>query len=401
VTVKCITGLYNVVDTGQDSCYNSSTGVAGVCSGTGYDADYTGIAASYSTSSDGSIVVDNNTGLVWTQTADLSGNGIIDADDKLTQPNAASYCAALATNGLNWRLPTVKELYSLMDFRGGDPSSYTGSDTSILTPFIDDGVFGVGFGDTGAGERIIDGQYATSTLYVSPQGTISGADTMFGVNFIDGRIKGYPYNEPVSNPKTFYVYCVSGNPDYGVNNFTDNGNGTVSDNASGLLWQQGDYHSSDFDDAITYCEGLSLASRTDWRLPNAKALQGIIDYERAPDYSSSAAIDPLFSATSFTNEEGVTDWGFYWASTTHIKYDGLGDVGIYLSFGRALGYFDQGSGAEVVDVHGAGAQRSNSKNNSAAFASGTANVGYGDFYYNGPQGDILRHDNRVRCVTDI
>ena len=399
ISVQCISGHYNIVETMQDGCYDSVSGLAAVCSGTGYDADYSGNSSSYTVSTDGKVVYDNVTGLAWTQTADLTANGTIDIDDKLTLPNAATYCSGLSYGGHSWRLPSIKELYSLIDFRGTDPSGYLGSDTSVLTPFIDDSVFGVGFGDTSAGERIIDGQAASSTLYVSPNGTIMSADTMFGVNFIDGRIKGYPYNTPVSNPKTFYVYCVSGNPDYGSNDFTDNGDATITDNATGLRWQQDDYHSTDFEDAVAYCEAATTAGVTGWRLPNVKELQSIVDYNRAPDYSSSAAIDAVFNVTSFSNEEGVTDWGYYWASTTHIGYPSAGDVATYVPFGRALGYFDNGQGLEVTDVHGAGAQRSNNKQSNAQDVS-SANVGHGVFYYKGPQGDIARYDNWVRCVAD-
>lgn len=399
ISVHCISGLYNVVETMQSACFNSTTGATTACNGTGYDADYTGNTTSYTVSADGKVVYDNVTGLAWTRTSDITGNGTIDIDDKLTQPNAVSYCAGLSYGGHTWRLPSIKELYSLIDFNGTDPSGYAGSDTSVLTPFIDDTVFGVGFGDTGVGERIIDGQAASSTLYVSPAGTISGADTLFGVNFIDGRIKGYPYNYPSNNPKTFYVYCVSGNPDYGTNDFVDNGDGTITDNATGLMWRQSDYHSTNFENAVAYCESATTGGYADWRLPNVKELQSIVDYTRSPDSSGTAAIDPLFTSTSFANEEGVTDWGYYWASTTHIGYPNAGDVATYVSFGRALGYYDEGSGAHIVDVHGAGAQRSNTKQSHAADAS-SANVGYGVFYYKGPQGDISRYDNWVRCVRD-
>lgn len=400
VTVNCVAGLYNVVETMQSTCYNSITGSAAVCAGSGYDADYMGNTTSYTLNADGKVVYDNVTGLAWTQTSDITGNGVIDDSDKLTQPNAVSYCAGLSYGGHSWRLPSIKELYSLIDFRGTDPSGYLGTDTSVLTPFIDDTVFGVGFGDTSVGDRIIDGQVASSTLYISPLGTIMGADTMFGVNFIDGRIKGYPYNTPANNPKTFYVYCVSGNPDYGANSFTDNGDGTITDSATGLMWQQSDYHSTDFEDAIANCEAATTGGVSIWRLPNVKELQSIVDYSRAPDYTSSAAIDPMFTSTSFSNEVGATDWGYYWASTTHIGYPNIGDIGTYVSFGRALGYFDNGSGLEVTDVHGAGAQRSNTKQSHAIDVS-SANVGFGVFYYKGPQGDISRYDNHVRCVTDV
>jgi len=396
IAVKCVTGFYNVVDTGQDKCYSSATGSEVVCRGIGYDADYDGRQPNYTVSADGDLVYDNVTGLVWTQATDIDGNGSVDANDKRTQPEAARYCAGLSYGGYSWRLPSIKELVSLMDFRGVDPSGYSGSDTSALTPFIDDTVLEPGFGDTGAGERVIDGQYASSTLYTSPKGTLFGAGTMFGVNFVDGRIKGYPYDFPTDNPHAFYVRCVTGNPAYGANDLVDNGDGTVSDKATGLMWEQGDYRSSGFEDAISYCEAAATGGWSDWRLPNVKELQSIVDYGRSPDSTDSAALDPLLGATSFTNEAGEKDWGFYWASTSHVNDMGLGDNGIYVAFGRALGYFN----GEVVDVHGAGAQRSNGKSDITRQADGTANVGYGAFYYHGPQGDLLRLDNMVRCVRD-
>ncbi|MES9854785.1 MAG: DUF1566 domain-containing protein [Candidatus Thiodiazotropha sp. L084R] len=397
IEIVCTGGRYNIVDTNQSQCYDSSTGIESVCSGIGYDADYSGSQPNYTLSDDSNMVLDNVTGLIWTQSTDLNGNGAVDVDDKLTQPDAVSYCSELSQGGYEWRLPSIKELYSLMDFTGSDPSAYTGTDTSVLTPFIDDSVFVPGFGDTNAGERIIDGQYATTTLYLSPEGTMEGAVTMFGVNFVDGRIKGYPYNFPSSNPKTYYVLCVNGNNNYGFNDFTDNGDGTISDSATGLMWEANDYYSSNFEDAIAYCETNAIGSWTDWRLPNVKELQSIVDYSRAPDYSGSAAIDPLFNATSFTNEGGETDWGFYWASTTHATSSGMGDAATYVAFGRALGYFN----TEVVDVHGAGAQRSNHKSDITSQAQGSANEGFGAFYFMGPQGDILRLDNMARCVRTL
>ncbi len=383
---------YSIVDTNQTTCYGAGNGTSSVtCEDAGEDGSYSGNQASYTVSSSGLSVVDNITGLVWTQTPDIDGGGVINVADKLDPDGAVSHCNDLDLDGRSdWRLPTIKEQYSLMQFTGRDPSGYEGDDTSALTPFLDDSIFGVGFGDTDAGERIIDGQYATTSIYTST--TMNGNETMFGVNFIDGRIKGYPTSSD------FYVFCVADNTDYGDNDFTDNGDETISDDATGLMWHKGDYHSTNWQNAIDYCEAAGTASHSDWRLPNVKELHSLVDYSRSPAHTGSAAIDPVFTATSFVNEGGDTDWGSYWSSTTHVTYTGNGEAAAYVSFGESLGYYTN----VVQDVHGAGAQRSDNKVSPANVpGADTIDAGNGTFYYHGPQGDILRSDNYVRCVRDI
>lgn len=63
--------------------------------------------------------------------------------------------------------------------------------------------------------------------------------------------------------------------------FTNHGDGTVTDNTTGLMWiQQPD--SSGFvswDQAFDFCDSLSLADHTDWRMPSIKELLSLIDYE--------------------------------------------------------------------------------------------------------------------------
>lgn len=384
---------YAIVDTGQSSCYDPDTGLVQSCNGAGHDADYSGNTPDYSVSADGTRVTDNITGLTWTQSTDTNGDEVVDSSDKLTQTQALSYCAGLSLGGLEWRLPTIKEAYSLILFSGEDASGYQGSDTSVPKLFLDER-FDRALGDLNNGERIIDAQYATATQYAAT--VMNGNAAMFGMNFVDGRVKGYP----LSN--AFYVRCVSGNSSYGVNVFVDNHDGTISDQASGLMWQQDDSASTDWSDAVSQCEAATTAGYENWRLPNVKELHSLVDYSRAP--AASAAVDPLFNSTLISNEAGQSDWAYYWSSTTHVNFLGRGDSAAYIAFGRAVGYFEASpsAGQQLLDVHGAGAQRANGKQSFAAqMDAQSANVGFGTFYYNGPQGDILRLDNRLRCVRDI
>ena len=74
------------------------------------------------------------------------------------------------------------------------------------------------------------------------------------VCFEDGRIKGYPkvmFTDGSEN--TAFVRYVRGNPDYGKNRFVDNGDNTVTDLATGPLWQQDDSGKPmNWQDALAY-----------------------------------------------------------------------------------------------------------------------------------------------------
>ena len=365
---------YSIVDTEQSKCYDVQSEVAcGQTSMSGQDAQYAGSQPRYQDNGDGTVT-DLNTGLMWQA----------DPGAKMTYAQAVEGASTFRLAGYDdWRLPSVKELYSLILFDGTDASSCLG--TCTLTPFIDTRYFAFSYGDEGAGERVIDSQFVTSTRYVST--TMNGSDTVFGVNFADGRIKGYPAGAMPGQPsgKLFYVLYVRGDPEYGQNLFVDNGDGTIIDQATGLTWMQTDSgEGMDWPQALAYCENATAAGQSDWRLPNAKELQSIVDYSRSPDTSNSAAIDPLFETTAITNEAGQKDYPFYWTSTTHANSAGSGAYAAYVSFGRAMGYM----GNAWIDVHGAGAQRSDPKTGDAsAFPEG-----------HGPQGDAVRIQNYVRCV---
>jgi len=304
---------YPIVDTGQSACYDASeAAVACPTEGEalfGQDAQFSGSTPSYTDNGNGAIT-DNVTGLMWQQSPDTNGDGMINATDKLTYDEAVAGASALTLGGYtDWRLPTIKELYSLILFDGADPSGIEDADTSGLIPFIDNAYFDFAYGDTSSGERIIDAQYATSTKYVDT--TMNGDETMFGVNFADGRIKGYGLSLR-GQEKTFFVIYVRSSPDYGINDIVDNGDGTIMDQATGLMWVQSDsVVGMDWQEALAYCQNLTSAGYDDWRLPDAKELQSIVDYIRSPGTTNSAAIDPLFNVTPITNEAGQQDYPAY------------------------------------------------------------------------------------------
>jgi len=85
--------------------------------------------------------------------------------------------------------------------------------------------------------------------------------------------------------------------------FTDNGDGTVTDDNTGLVWQEGEGGQKTWEDAISYCEDLSLAGYTDWRLPNIKELESITE-------------DTLYNPAIDTNFFPDANASYYWSSTT-------------------------------------------------------------------------------------
>ena len=377
---------YPIVDTGQDTYYGTESEIPEPGPGDafyGQDANHDGNRPAYTMSSDMLTVYDNVTGLTWQQgfsETKLTYSEALDYVDTVNAQNYGGYS--------DWRLPTIKQLYSLIDFRGTDPST-DGTDTTGLIPFIDMDYFDFEWGNPESGERIIDSQWASNTLYTADN------NMMFGVNFADGRIKGYGMipGDPLRSEKTFYVRLCRGNPEYGTNRLTDNGDGTVTDQATGLMWAQSDSGTGmTWENALAWVQSRNAESHlghNDWRLPNAKELQSIVDYTRSPDTTDSPAGDPVFDVTQIINLAGQIDYPFFWTGTTHIRsrHFDEGAAAVYIAFGRGLGEMN----GEIIDVHGAGCQRSDPK-------TGDPNEFPRSGY--GPQGDVQRLFNYVRLVRD-
>ena len=93
--------------------------------------------------------------------------------------------------------------------------------------------------------------------------------------------------------------------------FVRNSDRTVTDTKTRLMWQDNTDAKTvtkKWQEAIDYCENLSLAGYSDWRLPNYNELESIIDYGKY-----NPAIDPSF-------QNVVSDT--YWSSVTNASATG-------------------------------------------------------------------------------
>jgi hypothetical protein len=324
--------FYNVVDTNQNLCYGDSGTIDCPDVGEdfyGQDAQYEGTYQPSYTDNGDSTITDNITTLIWAQDQ---------SDSTISWSDASSYCSSLTTGGYDdWRMPTVKELWSLRDFSTG-------------WPWIDTDYFNL----SGDGELMSEhhswasNQYLVVSDYQNEQ--VEGTPFWI-VNDWTGHIKAMSGNR--------FVRCVVGDQ-YGTNDFEDNGDGTVTDYATNLMWAQ-----DDNGEGLYWKEALAYAATAnseeylgynDWRLPDIKELQSISDndVEEIPAMDTS-----VFNLTGVTNEvyvgESIVEqpnYPFYWSSTSNsIEGDETDDGGTIYAWFYASGYNVDQSG---YDLHGAG-----------------------------------------------
>jgi Protein of unknown function (DUF1566) len=123
-----------------------------------------------------------------------------------------------------------------------------------------------------------------------------------------------------------------------LESYTDNGDGTVTDNLTGLMWQQSVATTSYFvySDALVYCGALSLGGHCGWRVPSEAELFSIVDVGQ---YS------PSINTTYFP----ATPLGTYWSSTLSAgSPDQAWCVDFLYNGGTALGNAKGGSPSYYV-----------------------------------------------------
>ena len=247
----------------------------------GQDAQYTSKCTAQSFAASSNVVVDNNTGLTWEKSPSSSTYTWANRNTHCNDLNSSNY------GGINtWRVPNPLELLTIVN-----NSTYNPATNSNFT-----------------------GMPIDSLLWISKQYDSSHAYT-FGpsVGSIEYRLKTNKYK----------VLCVSGNeiPKAVFTSQMISDSVVVIDSTTGLMWDKEYVTDKTWQQTLKYCEDLSYAGYTDWRLPNKNELASLLNNDESsalhsdfPDMPSNAFWS---SSTAVSNIDYAWFVRFDWGGVGH------------------------------------------------------------------------------------
>ena len=321
-------GSENPLKTGQTVCYDAG-GLVVACAGTNQDADLLrGTARSYTDNADDTIS-DNATGLMWEKcTQGLSGSDCTTGTaTTMTRDTALTTCESATTGShSDWRLPNVNELGTLLDYAATPminatyfPAVQTGtayySSTNVMLSRPNSWIIWFDNGD------VTDALPSSSRYVRCVRTEASPASSAAAQPLQTGQTTCY-------NASGVEISCAGTGQDGeyqagAARSYTNNGDDTITDNATGLMWQRchlgyqntycdnlsGSAIALNWVNAIAACEATTTASYTDWHLPNINEIKSIIDYSRGNGDSRRVTIDPAYfpSANVDVYKTGTTN----------------------------------------------------------------------------------------------
>ena len=92
----------------------------------------------------------------------------------------------------------------------------------------------------------------------------------------------------------------------------DNGDHTVTDTETGLMWQKDEAGAMSWEAALTHCENSQWAGYDDWRLPNRNELQSIVDYTRSNPAINRTVFPGAMSSNYWSSTPDASNTGYAW-----------------------------------------------------------------------------------------
>ncbi len=347
-----------VGETGQETCYDAG-GTVIPCAGTGQDGDLRpGVEwpnPRFVDNGDGTVT-DMLTGLVWLKNANCLGERTwVDA---LADANTLGSGACGLTDGSvagDWHLPSVKEIESLFDYQHYHPPLSNAAGTGQWSD-----------GDAFSGVQVND--------YWSSSSSATNPSYAWDVDLYDWKVNTAPKSwsnyvwpvrqgiepggwAPARVSETGEVTCFdeagTAIPCAGTDQdgdlrpgvawpnprFVDNGDGTVKDMLTGLVWLKnancfgfGNWTTALTSAATLASGGCGLTDGSvagDWRLPSEKELQSLVDYQFCDPALSNAGGTGQWSNGDAFSAVQIND---YWSSSSHTA-DGRAAYAVYLGTG--------------------------------------------------------------------
>jgi len=284
--------VFKFPDSGMKKCYDDEGRIIPAPKKgkrfSGQDGTYAINPLSFTKLGDG-MVKDNNTGLVW-ESKSFDKGSYNYFDNTYTWQEAHEYVALLNAKKYqgfsDWRLPNREELRSIVDYEGSIPA--------INKKYFPD---------------------IAPHFYWS--GDINKKEPIFawGVYFAYGcaicYLKDFRYH--VRAVRAGYSRGFGDMDRYA---FKDNGDGTISDLNTGLMWKKDESPNLNWENALKYCQELDLGGYRDWRLPTIRELPTILDMSFK---------DGVWFHKQFFPGTQTAPLGFYWASTTYGDTFGWGE----------------------------------------------------------------------------
>ena len=121
---------------------------------------------------------------------------------------------------------------------------------------------------------------------------------------------------PDTGQNSSYTNTFGEDNDFNINIpfFIINGDGTVTDTITGLMWQQADGGEMTIENAVTYCSTLTLAGYTDWRLPNAHESFSILNHQNVNPSLDNTVFPTSLAEYWWTSDRQPNDSSKVWVT---------------------------------------------------------------------------------------